>query len=212
MRSRNFFPLAITADNYSSQQSGRGVAGEQLGIAAVHPQHLQRFVAGLVADLHQVDAALYRRRDQARPQAVPAKGCRVEAKLGGGSLDTLATWRAASRCSPTRWVVWLCAQQEIIKPLIVGQSMERAVPTPRSDRAFATPRRLVIPLACIWWIIGSTSAANASAASDELHSRSHRRRPSERAANMLLDERERSARQLAVLMRGNIPDLCGDRL
>jgi hypothetical protein len=79
--------LIMTADNYSSQQSCRGVAGEQLGIAAVHPQHLQRFVAGLVADLHQVDAALDRRRDQARPQAVPAKGRRVEAKLGGSSLD-----------------------------------------------------------------------------------------------------------------------------
>src|SRR4051812_29341354 len=43
-------------------------------------------MAGRIADLHQVDAALYRRRDQARSQAVPAKGRRVEAKLGGGSL------------------------------------------------------------------------------------------------------------------------------
>ncbi len=77
----------ITADNYSSQQSRRSVAGEQLGITAVHAQHLKGFVASLVADLHQVDAALDRSRDQARPQAVPAKGCRVEAELGGGSLD-----------------------------------------------------------------------------------------------------------------------------
>jgi hypothetical protein len=30
----------MTADNYSSQQSSRGVAGEQLGIAGVHAQHL----------------------------------------------------------------------------------------------------------------------------------------------------------------------------
>ena len=43
-------------------------------------------MAGLIADLHQVDAALYRRCDQARSQAVPAKGRRVKAKLGGGSL------------------------------------------------------------------------------------------------------------------------------
>jgi hypothetical protein len=44
-------------------------------------------VAGLVADLHQIDAALYRSRDQARSQTVAAEGRRVEAELGGGSLD-----------------------------------------------------------------------------------------------------------------------------
>jgi hypothetical protein len=48
----NFFPLAITADNSSSQQSRRSVAGEQIGNAGVHAQHLERFMAGLVADLH----------------------------------------------------------------------------------------------------------------------------------------------------------------
>jgi hypothetical protein len=38
----------ITADNSSSQQSRRIVAGEQLGIAGVQAQHLERFVTGLV--------------------------------------------------------------------------------------------------------------------------------------------------------------------
>jgi hypothetical protein len=33
----HFLPLAITADNYSSQQSRLSVAGEQLGTAGVKP-------------------------------------------------------------------------------------------------------------------------------------------------------------------------------
>jgi hypothetical protein len=40
----------MTADNYSSQQSRRGIAGKQLGIPRVDAQHLKGFVASLVAD------------------------------------------------------------------------------------------------------------------------------------------------------------------
>jgi hypothetical protein len=38
-RALSYFPM--TADNYSSQQSGSSIAGEQLGIARVHAQHLE---------------------------------------------------------------------------------------------------------------------------------------------------------------------------
>ena len=82
----------ITADNYSSQQSRRSVAGNQLGIPRVDAQHLKGFVAGLVADLHQVDAALYRSRDQALPnvasvvKAAAAKLGFDPAAFGGHSL------------------------------------------------------------------------------------------------------------------------------
>jgi hypothetical protein len=41
----------------------------------------------------------------------------------------------------------------------------RAVFTPPADSALATPRRLLMPLLCIWRMIGSTPAANESAAS-----------------------------------------------
>ena len=51
--------LWMTADNRLSLQQPRGcIADEQLGVAAIDAQHLERLVAGLIADLEQVDAAL----------------------------------------------------------------------------------------------------------------------------------------------------------
>jgi hypothetical protein len=62
--------------------------------AGVHAQHLERFVACLVADLHQIDAALYRSRDQALPATSP-----VWSRLPPPSLASTLRPSAATVCA-----------------------------------------------------------------------------------------------------------------
>ena len=51
--------MGMTADNrLSLQQPGGRVADEKLSVPAVHAKHLKRLVAGLVADLQQVQPRL----------------------------------------------------------------------------------------------------------------------------------------------------------
>jgi hypothetical protein len=40
---------SATSDNKVSEQSRRGIAGEQLGVAAVDAEHLEALVPGLIA-------------------------------------------------------------------------------------------------------------------------------------------------------------------
>jgi hypothetical protein len=85
-------------------------------------------VAGLVADLHQVDAALDRSRDQARPQAVPAKGPRVEAQLDGGSLDRTGD----------------VARSQSLVPYPLGPPIENATGPPRHSPHWRAWGRLLL--------------------------------------------------------------------
>ena len=63
-----------------SEQSSRRIADEQLGIAAVHAQHLDRLVPGLIADFQKAHAALHCTRHKSGPQAVSTEGRYIEAK------------------------------------------------------------------------------------------------------------------------------------
>ena len=75
MRPRTSSLLPSLPITQSSQQFGSSIAGEQLGIAGVHAQHLEGFVASLVAEAAKIariawvvlnwPGAIYERRDPA---------------------------------------------------------------------------------------------------------------------------------------------------
>jgi hypothetical protein len=81
--------LAVSADKSASsrsKQAGRCIADEQLGIATIRAQHLDRLVPGLIADFQKADATLDGRCNEPGSQAMRAERRHVEAKPGSASF------------------------------------------------------------------------------------------------------------------------------